>query len=141
MVGVRYVFLRIGIICLMLLGGESGVASSDVATTKSARPVKFGHTPGQSLMPIFLTARVFVPMGATKGWVMQIGESSAATSPDPEQKTPTAKAPSIIQMLEGRENDLILGLSIAVIFFVVGWVFGGNYYLRRDRTRRRKLRF
>jgi len=88
-----------------------------------------------------LTASVFVPMAATKAWVMQIRESSAATSPDAEQKIPAVKAPSIIQMLEGRENDLILGLSIAVIFFVVGWICGGNYYLRRDRARRRKLRF
>ncbi len=72
---------------------------------------------------------------------MQIRESSAATSPGAEQKIPAAKSPSIIQMLEGRENDLILGLSIAVIFFVVGWICGGNYYLRRDRARRRKLRF
>jgi len=88
-----------------------------------------------------LTASVFVPMAATKAWVMQIRESSAATSPGAEQKIPAAKSPSIIQMLEGRENDLILGLSIAVIFFVVGWICGGNYYLRRDRARRRKLRF
>jgi hypothetical protein len=88
-----------------------------------------------------LTASVFAPMGGTKAWVTQIGESSAATSPDPEQKTPATKSPSIIQMLEGRENDLILGLSIAVIFFIVGWICGGNYYLRRDRARRRKLRF
>jgi hypothetical protein len=141
MVGVSYVFLHVVLVCLMLLGDESGVASSeDIATTESARPLNFRHTPGQSLMPS-LTASVFVPMAATKAWVMQIRESSAATSPDAEQKIPAAKSPSIIQMLEGRENDLILGLSIAVIFFVVGWICGGNYYLRRDRARRRKLRF
>lgn len=141
MVGVSYVFLHIGIICLMLLGGESQVGSSDdIATTESARPLNFGHTPGRSLMPNS-TASVFLPMAATKAWVMQIRESSAASSPDAEQKTPAAKSPSIIQMLEGRENDLILWLAIAVIFFVVGWICGGNYYLRRDRLRRTKLRF
>ena len=87
------------------------------------------------------TASVFLPTAATKAWVMQEAETSAATSPDAEQKSPAAKSPSIIQMLEGRENDLIIWLAIAVIFFIVGWICGGNYYLRRDRRRRTKLRF
>jgi hypothetical protein len=68
-------------------------------------------------------------------------ESSTPASPVAEQKDPTEKSPSIIQMLEGRESDLLLWLSIAVVFFMIGWILGGNYYLRRDRVRRRKLRF
>jgi hypothetical protein len=62
------------------------------------------------------------------------------SSPDAEQKNP-AKSPSIIKMLEGRENDVVLWVSIATVSFIIGWICGGNYYLRRDRTRRRKLRF
>jgi hypothetical protein len=44
-------------------------------------------------------------------------------------------------MLEGRENDLVLWASIAGVAFIIGWICGGNYYVRRDRSRRRKLRF
>jgi hypothetical protein len=141
MVGVSHLFLPFAIVCLTLLGGQSQVESADdKVAIESARLLNFRHGLGQSLMPNS-TASVFLPMAATNAWVMQIRESSAASSPDAEQKTPAAKSPSIIQMLEGRENDLILWLAIAVIFFVVGWICGGNYYLRRDRLRRTKLRF
>jgi hypothetical protein len=44
-------------------------------------------------------------------------------------------------MLEGRENDMIIWVSIAAVAFVIGWILGGNYYLRRDRARSKKLRF
>ena len=63
------------------------------------------------------------------------------SSPAAEPKTPAAKSPSLIKMLEGRENDLVLWASIAGVAFIIGWICGGNYYVRRDRSRRRKLRF
>jgi hypothetical protein len=68
-------------------------------------------------------------------------ESSAPTSPVAEQKSLAEKSPSIIQMLQGREHELIIWVSIAVVAFAIGWILGGNYYLRRDRARSRKLRF
>lgn len=68
-------------------------------------------------------------------------ESSNPASPVAEQKTPDEKSPSIIQMLEGREHDLILWVSIAIIAFAIGWILGGHYYLRRDRARSKRLRF
>lgn len=71
----------------------------------------------------------------------QKAERSAPTAPSIEPKIPSDKSPSVIQMLEGREEDLIVWASIAVVFFAIGWVWGGNYYLRRDRVRSRKLRF
>jgi len=46
-----------------------------------------------------------------------------------------------MELLEGRERDMVLWLTIAVAFFLIGWICGGNYYLRRDRIRRTKLRF
>ena len=46
-----------------------------------------------------------------------------------------------MQMVEGHETELQLAAAIAVTFFSIGWVCGGNYYLRRDRLWRRKLRF
>jgi hypothetical protein len=51
------------------------------------------------------------------------------------------KSRSIMQMLEGHETELVVAVAIAVAFFSVGWVCGGNYYLRRDRRRRTQLRF
>jgi transcriptional regulator GlxA family with amidase domain len=68
-------------------------------------------------------------------------ESPSPVSPVGEQPSPAPKSPSIIQMLEGRESDLIVWLSIAAAAFLIGWVCGGNYYLRRNRARSRKLRF
>src|SRR5262245_13261699 len=64
-----------------------------------------------------------------------------ATQSDATQPTPQSKSPSILQMLEGHETELIFGGAIAVAFFFIGWICGGNYYLRRDRLQRRKIRF
>jgi uncharacterized protein YraI len=58
-----------------------------------------------------------------------------------EQSPASAKSPALIQLIEGRESDLTLWLSIALAFFLIGWICGGNYYLRRDRLRRTRLRF
>jgi hypothetical protein len=58
-----------------------------------------------------------------------------------EQETSPRKSPSILQLVEGREQDLFIAGAIAVAFFSVGWICGGIYYLRRDRIRRTKLRF
>jgi hypothetical protein len=51
------------------------------------------------------------------------------------------KPRSIMQMVEGHETELLVAAAIAVAFFSVGWVCGGNYYRRRDRRRRTQLRF
>jgi hypothetical protein len=52
-----------------------------------------------------------------------------------------ARAPSLIQRLEGSERDVIIWLVIAVIFFLVGWLSGSMHARRRERSRRTKLRF
>jgi hypothetical protein len=114
MVGVSRVFLPFVLVCLALLWDESRLESSDKNTANTAASTP---TPTQKR------------------------ESSTPTSPVAEQKAPAEKSPSIIQMLEGRENDLILWVSIAVVSFAIGWIFGGNYYLRRDRARSKRLRF
>lgn len=58
-----------------------------------------------------------------------------------KEKALPEKPRSIMQMLEGHETELLVAAAIAVAFFSVGWVCGGNYYLRRDLRRRTKLRF
>ena len=80
-------------------------------------------------------------------------KSPAAASPVPrskaadsvtrpaEQKGSSAESPPLIRLLEGHETDVLVWAGTAVAFFFVGWICGGNYYLRRERLRRTKLRF
>lgn len=58
-----------------------------------------------------------------------------------EQKPSAEKSPSVLQMLEGHEPELLGAAAIALAFFFIGWICGGHYYLRRDRRQRTKLRF
>ena len=60
---------------------------------------------------------------------------------NPDERVATDKASSLIELLEGREGDMMLWAGIAIVFFLIGWIFGGHYYLRRDRARRTRLRF
>jgi uncharacterized protein YgiM (DUF1202 family) len=58
-----------------------------------------------------------------------------------QPKAAEAKSQSILQMLEGHESEVKIGLIIAAIAFVLGWLCGGGYYARRERKSRHKLRF
>jgi len=55
-------------------------------------------------------------------------------------KAADSKSPSGLQMLEGHETELKIGFLIAGIAFLLGWLCGGSYYLRRERKSWRKLR-
>lgn len=68
-------------------------------------------------------------------------KSNAPIGKSAEHKSPDAKSPSILQMLEGHETELLIAAATAMAIFFIGWICGGNYYLRRDRRRRTKLRF
>jgi len=78
------------------------------------------------------------PAGATAKTTASQPPSLPGTQ---DSRATQAKSPALIHLLEGREGDMILWLAIAVAFFFIGWICGGNYYLRRDRLRRTKLRF
>lgn len=56
------------------------------------------------------------------------------------QAPAAAKSPSVLQLLEGHETELVIAAAIAAGSFIIGWICGGNYYLRRDRLQRRKIR-
>jgi uncharacterized protein YgiM (DUF1202 family) len=58
-----------------------------------------------------------------------------------QPKAAEAKSQSILQMLEGHETEAKIGLLVAGIAFVLGWLCGGGYYARRERKSRHKLRF
>ena len=69
------------------------------------------------------------------------GQSTGVGRKTDDRRTPAKKAPSLLELLEGRETDMMVWAAIAIIFFLMGWICGGKYYLRRDRVRRTKLRF
>ena len=87
------------------------------------------------------------PSAAKSAATTRVLESPAPAKPAaPERKpqepaVPAEKSPSILQMLEGHETELLVAVAIALAFFVIGWICGGNYYVRRDRRRRTRLRF
>jgi uncharacterized protein YgiM (DUF1202 family) len=62
-------------------------------------------------------------------------------APVPQTKPAEAKSQSILQMLEGREAEVKIGLFIAGVAFAIGWFCGGSFYQRRERKSRYKLRF
>jgi len=55
-------------------------------------------------------------------------------------RTTEGKAPSLLQMLEGHESEVKIGLLVAGVAFVIGWFCGGHYYIRREHKYRRRLR-
>jgi hypothetical protein len=67
--------------------------------------------------------------------------AKSAIDSSQEQKNAAEKPPSILQMLEGHETELMIAAAIAATSFLIGWLCGGHYSLRRDRRRRTKIRF
>jgi uncharacterized protein YgiM (DUF1202 family) len=65
----------------------------------------------------------------------------APPPPAPPAKPAEAKSQSIMQMLEGHEAEVKIGLFIAGVAFAIGWFCGGSFYQRRERKSRYKLRF
>ena len=58
-----------------------------------------------------------------------------------KRETAKGKPLPIVKVLEGKEWEILWWLGAALCIFVIGWICGGNYYLRRDRIRRNKLHF
>lgn len=56
-------------------------------------------------------------------------------------ETPRAGPLPLIKVLEGKEWEILWWLGVALCIFIIGWICGGNYYLRRDRIRKRKIHF
>ena len=110
--------------------------SSKTPTTESKEPTKKADS---------TSAKIPAP---PTGKPKVTGASSKAPSPansippvDKPEEEQNLKSPSILQMLEGHERELMIAAAIAAAFFFIGWICGGNYYLRRDRRRRTKIRF
>lgn len=68
---------------------------------------------------------------------------AAATSAPVEvarAKPTDGQAPSLLQLLEAHEAEVKIALVVAGVAFVLGWVCGGLYSVRRERKHRRRLR-
>lgn len=78
-----------------------------------------------------------------------VGDSGSEEKNNPPQISPRGtkretvkgKPLPIVKILEGREWEMLWWLGAALCVFVIGWICGGNYYLRRDRIRRNRLHF
>lgn len=101
----------------------SGGTKSGAAERQESKLSPSTAAPAKSLSP---TADKLVP---------RAGIAAETPAPSP------AKAPSLIQRLEGREGDVMIWLAIAAVFFLVGWIGGGIHARRRERSRRTRLRF
>ena len=65
----------------------------------------------------------------------------AAAPGEVAQAKPTdGKSPSLLQLLEAHETVVKIALLVAGVAFVLGWVCGGFYFVRRERKYRRRLR-
>ena len=65
---------------------------------------------------------------------------AAASGEVTKTKITDGQAPSLLQMLEGHELEVKIGLLVAGVAFVIGWFCGGHYYIRREQKHRRRLR-
>lgn len=111
------------------------VAAEPIDRSKQAvspTPSAIRKAPDSKTTAIAQTAKPRAPAQAA---------TPAGKAQEQKQTAPPAKSPSILQMLEGHETELAIAAAIAVAFFFIGWICGGNYYLRRDRRWRRKIRF
>lgn len=68
-------------------------------------------------------------------------EPPSASMPDSAARIPKAQPLPVSKVLEGREWEMLGWFGVAFCIFVVGWICGGNYYLRRDRIKRTKIHF
>lgn len=61
-------------------------------------------------------------------------------SPPVRVKAAEGQAPSLLQILEAHEAEVKIGLLVAAMAFVLGWVCGSLFAVRRERRSRRRLR-
>jgi hypothetical protein len=117
----------------------SGGTKSDAAerqesklSPSTAAPAKSVSSAAPTLNPSMTKS---VPQAGADKPLPPAGIAADTPAPSP------AKAPSLIQRLEGREGDVMIWLAIAAVFFLVGWIGGGIHARRRERSRRTRLRF
>jgi hypothetical protein len=118
---------------------DPGSASPKTPTTESKEPTKKADSTTPPKIPKPPAGKPTVTAPSSKA--PSPTKSIPPVDQPKEEKSPPGKSPSILQMLEGHETELMIATAIAATFFLIGWICGGHYYLRRDRRRRTKIRF
>ncbi|HEX9452910.1 MAG TPA: hypothetical protein VGA27_01085 [Candidatus Binatia bacterium] len=108
-------------------------SATNIEVKETAKQPSVSTSPTSSLVSTTTAPTQALPTPVTKA-------PSAAAQPA-APKAVAAKPQSILQMIEGHEAEFKIGVLIAVGSFVLGWICGGSYYVRRERKRRGKLRF
>jgi len=105
---------------------------------ETVRPELVVEQPEEVLPTPIIVAQVEVPV-----------EKTPASSPEFESSPPKTLAvvPRMIETSvpvnasQGQVWEIFGWILIPSCLFALGWILGGNYYLRRDRIERTKLRF
>jgi len=71
----------------------------------------------------------------------EIQKSLPSESKTEISKRSKANPKPVVQVLGEKNWEILRWLGAALCVFIIGWIFGGNYYLHRDRINRGKLRF
>lgn len=129
--------------------GEAAAAQSSIAIAADVAPEPSPAEPPAvkskteiSKEPSKSAAPAIAPKASSTPPVGPRQQPKPVQTPLAEQaKASEAKSKSILQMLEGHETEVKIGLIIAAFAFILGWVCGVGYYERRERKWRHKLRF
>jgi len=92
----------------------------------------------EGVLPTPIEAQVEVPVEKPPANPPEIESSPPKTQAVVPHKIETSVP---IKAIPGRGWEFVSWILVPSCIFVLGWILGGNYYLRRDRIERTKLRF
>jgi hypothetical protein len=121
--------------CLVVIGflvrANSAHAAEAVGqkATGSGTPAAQGSGAAQTPAPTVAKSEKSPPVAAT-----------AAPVEVARAKPTDGKSPSLLQLLGAHEAEVKIALVVGGVAFVLGWVCGGLYSVRRERKYRRRLR-
>ncbi len=104
---------------------------------ETVRPEPVAEQP-EEVLPTPIEAQLEVPVEKTSASPPEIVSSPPKTLAVVPRKIETSVP---VKASQGRVWAIISWILVPSCIFVLGWILGGNYYLRRDRIERTKLRF
>jgi len=104
---------------------------------ETVRPEPVAEQP-EEVLPTPIEAQLEVPVEKTPASPPEIVSSPPKTLAVVPRKIETSVP---VKASQGRVWAIISWILVPSCIFVLGWILGGNYYLRRDRIERTKLRF
>ena len=104
---------------------------------ESVRPEPVVEQP-EEVLAVPIEAQVAVPVENPPANPPEIDSSPPKTQAVVPRKIETGLP---VKASQGRVWGIVSWILVPSCIFVLGWILGGNYYLRRDRIERTKLRF